>query len=361
MSERRPDAVLLRFAIVGIAVLLALFLVAINFQRLPVVGNGQSYQAEFSDASGLVSGEEVRVAGIKVGMVTGIKLGHARVIVEFTVKGVELGSRTTAGIEVKTLLGQHFLSVTPAGSGSLRANSVIPLTRTSTPVNIVPAFQRLTSQVQDIDTDQVAKAFDALSSVLDKTAPEMSETLRGLSRLSKSVTSRDDQIRELFARTNQVSGVLAARDNDIAALLRDTQKVLAVLDQRRQTIVDIIDGTTTLARQLTGLVKDNQKQLQPALAKLNGVIDVLQANKTQIDQTVKAAVVYGREFANVGGTGHFFDATIKVPQGLALCSTGTSVPGLDGLLNSILSTINGSINGSNQPCLPLGPAAQGAP
>ena len=363
-STPRTDAQLIRIAVIGIVVLTTIFVIAMNFQRLPLVGSGTEYRAEFSDAAGLVAGEEVRVAGIKVGTVTGIELGHgapARVVVSFTVKGVDLGRATTAGIEVKTLLGQHFLSVDPHGGGSLPAHALIPLSRTTTPVNIVPAFQRLTTTSEDIDTAEVAKAFDVLATTLGRTAPQMTQTLRGLSRLSRSVTVRDAQIRELFARASQVSGVVADRDRDIAELVTDTSTVLAELDRRRATITSIIDGTISLAHQLSGLVQDNRDQLAPALAKLNGVLAVLRNNRTNLDQAIRVASVYGREFVNVGGSGHFFDTTIKAPHGGALCPNGDLPAGLDAILEPILSQANSQVNHSNKPCLPLGPAAGSTP
>lgn len=356
MSTPRTDRQLIRIAVLGIAVLTLGITLAINFQRLPLVGGGQEYRAEFTDASGLVPGEEVRVAGIKVGQVTAIELGRARAVVTFRVKGVDLGSTTTAGIEVKTLLGQHFLSLDPSGSGKLDEGDVIPLARTSTPVNIVPAFQRLTEQTREIDTAQVAAAFDALSETLTRTAPEMTETLRGLSRISRSVSVRDEEIRELFARTGFVSGVVADRDADIARLLTDTSTVLAELEQRRATITRIIDGTSALARQLSGLVTDNSADLEPALTKLNGVLAVLRKNRTNIDQALQVGAVYGREFANVGGTGRWFDASIKIPQGFAVCTTGGLPGGVGTLLNTVFSQLNQGVNGSDKPCLPLGPA-----
>lgn len=357
-SASRTDRELVRIALIGMTLLAVVLVAAINFQRLPLVGAGDTYQAEFSDAAGLVAGEEVRVAGIKAGTVTGIELGHKRVLVSFTVKGVELGSRTTAGIEVKTLLGQHYLSVTPAGPGRLDAGKPIPLDRTTTPVNIVPAFQRLATTVQDIDTVQVAEAFDALSETLSATAPEMEGTLRGLSRLSRSVSTRDIAIRKLFTRANQVSGVVAARDADLATLLTDTNTVLGVLDRRRTTIRQIINGTTTLSRELTGLVDDNNDDLLPTLTKLNGVLKVLRANERQIDKTLRLAAVYGREFANVGGSGRWFDATIKVPRGLAVCRTESVAPALTELFDTVLAALNEAVNDSGKPCLPLGPATR---
>jgi phospholipid/cholesterol/gamma-HCH transport system substrate-binding protein len=363
MSTPRTDRELVKIAIVGLAVMAVLFGLAINYQRLPGIGAGTQYHADFTDAAGLVPGEEVRVAGIKVGTVSDITLGHQMVVVTFDVKGVRLGDDTRAGIEVKTLLGQHYLSITPAGSGSLPGGTTIPLARTSTPVNVVPAFEQLATQAQQIDTHEVAAAFDALASTLHSTAPQMTETLRGLSRISESVTSRDNEIRALFERTSQVSGIVAARDQDIAALLTDTDTVLAELNRRRQTITQIIDGTGALARELSGLVSDNQAQLRPTLTKLNDVLAVLRKNRANLDDALRVGEVYAREFVNVGGSGRWFDSSIKAPDGIALCTTGGtgSLPGpLDALLGSILSQIDGQVNHSNKPCVPLGPATGGS-
>ncbi len=349
-SERNPVVL----AVLGLTLIALVLALAMNFQRLPLVGGGTTYRAEFADASGLVKGEEVRVAGIKVGAVTRITLVGSHVEVEFLIEGVELGDRTTASIEIKTLLGQHYLSLSPAGSDNLDADDVIPLERTSTPLDIVPAFQQLTEQTQEIDTAQVADAFDAISSVLETTAPELTGTLTGLSRLSRAVSSRDDQIRELFARAGRVTGVVAARDKEIGELLRASNSVLDVLARRRDTIARIIDGTSTLARQVRGLVEDNEATLGPVLTDLNQVLAVLRDNRDQLDETLRWTAVYAREFTNVGGSGHWFDASVKAPRGLAVCNNDTSALGQ--LLGAALSRANLALNGSNTPCLPLGPA-----
>lgn len=353
-SERNPVPI----AVVGLVGITVLLMLALNWQRLPLVGGGDTFRAEFSDASGLQVGEEVRVAGIKVGQVTGIELDGAKVVVEFEVKDVELGEDTTAGIEVKTLLGQHYLSLTPDGSGSLEEGDTIPLSRTATPLNVVPAFQRLTKQTEAIDTAQVTKAFDAIADVLDTTAPEVQGTLTGLARLSHTISSRDDQLEQLFARANHVTGVVADRDRELSDLLTASNDVLETLNARREVIRRVILGTRELSQELSGLVADNRKALGPALRHLNTVLQVLRDNDRQLRDILKYARVYAREFANVGGTGHWFDATIKVPRGIAVCTVDGS-PALTALLNPVLSQINQATNGSSAPCLPLGPAVGG--
>lgn len=349
-SERDP----VKLAVAGLAVVAVLVGLVFNFNQLPLVGNaGTTYVAQFTDASGLAIGEQVLIAGIKVGEVKDITLDRTHVDVTFTVSGVRLGNETTAGIEIKSLLGQHDLAVVPAGVGALPENSVIPLARTSTPVNIVPAFNQLATDVHQIDRTQIAAAFDALAAVLHTTAPSMRGTLEGLSRLSLTVSSRDSEIQTLFARARSVSGVVAARDNDLAQLLGATNNVLATLNARRDTIRQIITGTERLSQQLVGLVTDNNTQLQPALTKLNLVLDVLRKDESQLNAILKYGTVYAREFTNVGGSGRWFDASITVPQRYQVCMTDPSSP-LSAILDPLLSKVNAADGGSGGPCLPLG-------
>jgi len=196
-----------------------------------------------------------------------------------------------------------------------------------------------------------------VAEVLETTAPEVRSTLTGLSRLSEAVATRDQQIQQLFDRAENVSGVLAGRDEDLAALLADSTQVLDVLYQRRETIRRIIAGTGELSRHLSGLVDDNERHLTPALTKLNRVVGVLRKNEENLDEILRVGEVYGREFANVGGTGRWFDASLKFPRGAAVCSTEPSTA-LSPLLDPLLSKVNEGVNGRSTPCLPLGPAAQ---
>ena len=314
-GRRRPALLALQ----GLVLMLVLLLTALNASRLPFF-TGTEYRAAFSDASGLQKGEEVRIAGLKVGLVRDIRVEKDQVFVTFDVHKIRLGRSTTASIEVKTLLGQHYLSVTPLGSGRLDSSTTIPRSRTTTPLNVVPAFQQLTRDTQDIDTTQVARAFDSVSEVLETSAPEVRGTLTGLSRLSQVVASRDEQLRELFASADSVTRTVSARDRDIAKLLGNSQQVLQVLDERREVISQIIQETVHLSAQLRGLVADNRKAISPALDKLDRVLGVLRKNRANLDESLKLTSLYGREFSAVGGSGRFFDGSITAPRGLALCT-----------------------------------------
>lgn len=349
-----------RPALLGLQCLVLMLVVltgALNASRMPFL-LGEPFRAEFADASGLQAGEEVRVAGVTVGTVRDIEVEDDVVVVSFDVDDdVELGHRTSASIEVKTLLGQHYLGLDPAGSEELE-DSIVPLERTTTPLNVVPAFAELTETAGGIDAEQLSSSFDALAGVLEQSAPEVRRTLDGLGRLSRSISTRDEQVQQLFDDAEGVSGVLAARNDDVSALIGASDQVLATLDSRREVISRIITETTALARQLRGLVADNRAVVGPALDKLNRVLAVLERNRDNIDEALRATALYGREFTSVGGTGRFFDGSVTLPRAYALCNNSSDSVLAD-VLDPVLSALNQQVNGEDSPCLPVGPAAGG--
>ena len=105
--ERNPKVT----GAIGLAVLVALVFGAFHIEDLPLIGGGTGYAAAFRDASGLAPGNEVRVAGVKVGKVSAVRLhreGAAIYVrVEFRIddRSVRLGTTTGATIRIKTVLG----------------------------------------------------------------------------------------------------------------------------------------------------------------------------------------------------------------------------------------------------------------
>src|SRR5436190_9519714 len=89
---------------VGIAVILALMVAAFRADRLPIIGAGDTYKANFAEVGGLHVGNEVRVAGVTVGKVKAIELAGNNAQITFKIdKGTDLGSQTGAEIKVRTL------------------------------------------------------------------------------------------------------------------------------------------------------------------------------------------------------------------------------------------------------------------
>jgi len=313
--ERNPVAV----GAAGIIVLVLVFLLAFNADKLPVIGGGKAYAADFTDLSGLNKGDDVRVAGVKVGKVTGIKLDGSFVRVSFKVKGVDLGDRTRAAIKIKTLLGQKYLALDPQGTGSLDGD--IPVDRTTTPFDVPTAFQGLASTVEQIDTKRLAKSFDTLSSTFNDSPKSVRAALTGLARLSRTVSSRDAQLHALISHADNVTAVLDDRRSQVKSLIDDGDLLLQVVERRRAAIHALLVHTADLARQITGLVRDNRAQLHPTLARLHEVVRILSKNQVNIDKGLQVLAPFVRDFANTLGNGKWFDTVVfnLPPQNVQFC------------------------------------------
>ena len=155
--ERNP-------VVIGFVSLVALGLLltaALRADDLPLIGGGDTYRAAFTESGGLKKGDEVRIAGVRVGKVDEVALDDGHVVATFKVdRGEAFGPDTRAAIKVKTLLGAMFLSLEPAGAGQLEEGSTIPVERTSSPYDVVEAFEGLADTTDRIDTDQLAGVAD---------------------------------------------------------------------------------------------------------------------------------------------------------------------------------------------------------
>jgi phospholipid/cholesterol/gamma-HCH transport system substrate-binding protein len=290
-----------------LAGLLVLFFLAFNFQNLPFTG-ARHYSAAFSEAAGLRPTDKVRVGGVAVGDVKGVKLegNHVRVSFTITDHSVHLGRATSASIEIFTLLGNKYLALEPKGDGEWPSKQELPLTQTTSPYDVVPAFQDLSRNLGQIDTKQLAQAFDTMSETFKNSPEALKSTLNGLSRLSQTIASRDNQIGELLGHAKSLTTVFAPRRGQLSAIFSDGSKLLQELNARRQVIGQLLENTVSLSQQLQGLVKDNQAQIQPALDHLKNVTTILDHTREQLDESVTLLVPWARTLIDVTSAGPFF-------------------------------------------------------
>lgn len=303
---------LVRYGVVGLLLIALVMVLAFRAADLPFIGGGTDYSAAFTEAGGLRDGDDVRIAGVKVGEVKGVDLEGSHVRVDFRVTGdVSFGPQTAASVRIKTLLGEKYVSLEPRGTGQLKAGSQIPLSRTVSSYDVISAFSDLTTTTERIDTDQLARSLDVLATEFKDTPANVRSALDGLSRLSATIGSRDDKLRELLRAANSVTGTVAQQNAVVDKLIDDADLLLAELDKRRDAIHTLFTNTSALAQQVTGLVRDNRAQLQPALQELKKVLAVLQKHEQDLQRTIDAMAPFTRVFANTLGTGPWFDTYIQ--------------------------------------------------
>ena len=298
--------------VIGVVGIVSIVAVLAGSFSVDAILGGDEYKAEFTEAAGLRPNDEVRVAGVKVGKVLSVELAGDRVQVEFRADDeADLRNRTRADIRIKTLLGRKFLMLTPEGDEELEPGAVIPVSRTTSPYDIAEAFQDLSTSVGEIDDEQLAKSFTVLADTFRDTPDEVRASLEGLSRLSRTLASRDQELRALLDRARGVSQVLAERDEDLVAFLGDSSLVLQEVARRREAISRLLDTTVELSAQLRALVRENRADLAPALERLRTVTEILQKNQDNIDASLVRLAPFVRLFANNLGNGRWFDTLVQ--------------------------------------------------
>ncbi|APE18903.1 mammalian cell entry protein [Mycobacterium sp. WY10] len=302
-------ASLIRAGFIGVSVAVLVVLVGLAPQRLTSWATQVRYQAVFPEAGGLVTGNDVLVSGIKVGTVSDVSLLRGDALVTFTVDGtVHLGSQTTAHIKTGTVLGARIVTLVPAGAGTQKPADPIPLSRTSSPYVLTDAVGDLTANAAGIDTASLNQSLQTLSDTVDAMAPQLGPTLDGLTRLSQSMNSRNDTLRELLRSAADLAGVLSDRRQQVNALILNGADLVSVLAQRRQAIADLLANTSAVSRGLSGLVHDNESKLAPTLQKLNSVTAVLQKNSDNIAKALPGLAKYEITMGEAVSSGFYYQA-----------------------------------------------------
>ena len=302
-SRRNPTTI----GAIGLVLILVMLWAAFNAANLPIIGGGTTYSAYFHEDAGLRSTDEVRIAGVKVGQVEDISIDKNQVKVTFKVKSGFIGDQSTVAIAIKTLLGEKYLAIDSLGTKSQKASDPIPTSRTTSPFDVYTAFTQLTNKVEAIDTSSLTQALDTLASAFSDTPASVRSALDGLSRLSTTIASRDNELQQLLAQADNVTGVLAARSDQLQKLFSDGNLILAELNARRDQIHDLLINTTALSIQLEGLVQDNQKTIGPLLTSLQTILKTLNDNQASLDQGLALLGPFYRVFNNTIGNGHWFD------------------------------------------------------
>ncbi|KWX67436.1 MCE family protein [Mycobacterium sp. NAZ190054] len=309
LRYRRPGTI--RAGFIGVVLIVLVIAVGLAPERITGWATAIRYQAVFADLSGLAVGNDVAVSGMRLGKVTAVSLQDPHALVTFTVdRKTTLGTRTTAHIRTGTLLGQRVLTLVSAGETTMSPMEVIPLSRTSSPYTLTDAIGELTANTTDTDTAALNEALNTLSDTIDHIAPQLGPTFHGLARISEALNARNSTLGSLFASGRDVTEVLAERSEEVSALILDANHLVGMLSDRRQTIVELLAHTSMMAREITGLVHDNEQELAPTLEKLNTVLAMLERQRDNIALALPRLAKYQITLGETVASGPYYSAYI---------------------------------------------------
>lgn len=308
----------------GLVGMIGVVLAGIVVAAISFVPFGQRhYVAELKHTGGLLVGEEVQIAGIGVGEVRGISLDGQQVRVEFTVdKDARLGRSTTATVKIGTLLGNHYLEVAPAGGGSLPSDT-IDLRHTSVSYNLQDVIEGSTDTLEHLDGTTVAESLGVVADALDYSPEQSRAAIDGIARLSEVAAAQSDKMHALLESSAEVSGLLADNSRELIDLMRRTSVVLEELTERREVIHAMLQDARELARQVTGVLEENERELDPMMRDFTAATTNLRHHHAELTDAIDAIATLSHYLANASGSGRYIDlhTASGLPDSLT-CATG---------------------------------------
>jgi phospholipid/cholesterol/gamma-HCH transport system substrate-binding protein len=266
-----------------------------------------------AQSAGLRSGEDVQVGGVRVGEVRDVRIAGETVEVTFTVDDdVRLGSRTTAEVKVATLLGTHFLAVAPLGGGAL-ADGTIPLTSTSVPFNLQDVLDQGTRSLEELDTQRLAKLFGVLADELSPSTEEFGPALEGVMRLSDVVAHRSEQIGDVLAAADRVTGQLDRSSTDLVQLMKQTNLVVSEVTRRRDAIHQLLVEARRLGRNVNAVVDRTRADVRSALRALDAALGELRRQDRTLRGVLRTMAPAVRYIANAAGNAPYGNLYAKPP------------------------------------------------
>jgi phospholipid/cholesterol/gamma-HCH transport system substrate-binding protein len=284
-----------------------------------------SISADLKDAAGVQPGNEVRVAGVRVGQVTAVALtpDSARIKMEIQ-DHIELPEDTRLEVKLKTLLGQKFIdlqlprSVLAAraagsdaplaqGGGLLEPGDVIPMSHTRIPFDIYQAANQGTDVLARLDKDALKDLLNVLAGTVEKSEQELRRALVSVSDLGEVLGPKSAEIGRLLRNLNKVSGTLALSGEDLAGILDNSAEVLGVLAERRETISTLLAATNDLGKNLGTLVQVARGSIEAGVTDLNSLLIAAESELETLEIALQELPVSQKLFAQSGQFGRFIE------------------------------------------------------
>lgn len=256
-------------------------------------GRGSEYTAIFTDASGLQNGDDVRLRGVKIGQVTGLRIQHDQyAAVDFQVDSSRtLPASVTATIKYRNLIGQRYVSLdngtpAPGQTGVLPVGATIPLERTRPALSLTELFNGFQPLFQALSPDEVNKLSYEIIRVFQGEGGTIQELLASTASLTNTLADRDQVIGRVIDNLNTVIGDVSARAPRLSQLIDTLQQLVSGLNAQRRPIGSAIDAIGDLTQATAGLVGDARPPLRADIDQLGQLAALLNDNSPKVDHAV---------------------------------------------------------------------------
>ncbi|MFF7854032.1 MCE family protein [Streptomyces sp. NPDC007904] len=284
---------------------------------LSVAGTGvrsgtSTYRALFTDVTGLVDGDSVRISGVEVGEVTGVRVVQRRTAeVTFTVReDRRLPRSTTAAVKYLNMVGQRYVSLDRGSgdlTGTLEAGDTIPLDRTTPALDLTLLFNGFKPLFEGLSPKDVNELAGSIVQVLQGEGTTVDSLIRHIGSLSTTVAAKDEVIGQVVDNLTTVLNTLNDREDDFDDLVVTLRDLVTGFNDDREPLGEAVDAMGDLTTVTAGLLRDGRAPLKRDIRELGRLSAGLAAHTPQIEDFLDRSPAKLTALARLSSYGSWFN------------------------------------------------------
>jgi phospholipid/cholesterol/gamma-HCH transport system substrate-binding protein len=289
IESRRVAAPLIKLIIFAAVTLVVTGLLAQTLGSLSF-GGGTTYRARFTDVTGVLPGDDVRIAGVRVGQVTGVRLVD-NTIAELSLSvdhSIPIAATVHATIRYRNLVGQRYIALTegPGGGARLPAGGLIPLSQTTPALDLTVLFNGFRPLFTALDPKTVNTLSYEIIQVLQGEGGTVADLLQHTASLASTLADRDQVIGQVITNLDTVLSTLDSHRDALATTIAQLSQFVSGLAADRSAIGSALSNISSLTSATAGLLSDVRPDLKADIGGLSELAGTLSANAAVIDQTL---------------------------------------------------------------------------
>lgn len=294
-----------------------------------VPGEKQTWTARFTSVSGLRTGDDVRVAGVKVGRVETIEVvDNDQARVKFTLlKDQNIYENTQVSLRYQNLLGQRYLALSAAKKrgSKLSPGSEIPASMTDAGFDLTTLLNGFEPLFNVIEPAEVNKLAANLISVLQGESGTVESLLRQTGRATTYLASKDEVFGEVLRNLTPVLRNLDANSGEFDWAVVQLKKLVTGLAKERATFASSIDNIGGLLESTSGLLNRTRTPLSKDIKSLRRLNSTFTRGTKEFGVMVGKLPLLLEAFSRAMSYGAFGNVYV--------CNLGVDVAGAEVWLN----------------------------
>ncbi|HEY9314126.1 MCE family protein [Williamsia sp.] len=254
MSYRKP---LIGFCLFAVLALVLTWTIWSTLER-SVPGETAKYTAYFNDVSGLHEGDDVRMAGVRVGRVASIELDRNRAEVKFEVQDDQsIFTNTRASVKYQNLIGQRYLGLElvedAAEQQPMEAGSTLqePSQDSFDVSALLAGFQPV---FDTLEPEQVNQLSESLVQTFQGNQVSLSYTIAQVGEVAADFANRDQVIAAVITNLSAVMGDLSKQGEQMQELVNNLAGLIEGLNSNSPALGAAVDSIGSATDRLGGLI-----------------------------------------------------------------------------------------------------------